>query len=113
MLNVKWHNHPLIKRYQLVDYLTTTGIYEFAFEGSLPEEAPPFKSLWLPFDPYTWAFGVGTIIIAIFTLILIDRNWSQLVKDNTKSLVDHTSEGQLKRSQGIKFLHSHTKSKNV
>ena len=87
----------MISRFQLVDYLTTTGIYEFAFEGSLPEEAPPFKSLWLPFDHFTWAFGVGTIISAILTLILIDRNLSQLVKDETKSLADHTSEGQFKK----------------
>ena len=89
-------------RFQVVDYLTTTGIYEFAFEGRLPEEAPPFTSLWLPFDHFTWAFAVGAIIVAIFTLILIDRNWSQLLRDDTKSLTQLTSEGQFKGSQGTK-----------
>ena len=89
-------------RFQVVDYLTTTGIYEFTFQGGLPEEAPPFTSLWLPFDPFTWAFTVGATIVAIFTLTLIDRTWSQLLRDDTKSLTQLTSEGQFKGSQGTK-----------
>ena len=80
----------------MVDYLSSTGIYEFAFEGSLPKEAPPFKSLWLPFDHYTWAFSVGTIVVAIFMLILIDSISSTLREDGLKLLTDHAPEGQFK-----------------
>ena len=87
----------------MVDYLSTTGIYEFAFEGSLPQEAPPFKSLWLPFDHYTWAFSFGTIVIAIFMLILIDSNWSKLIEDGLKLLTDHAPEGQFNYSGPSKY----------
>lgn len=82
--------------YQQVDYLTTSAIYELNFQGSVPKETPPFKSLWIPFDHATWAFVVGTSIAAILTLFLIDKNWGQLVQDETKAQI-HAFEGQFLR----------------
>ena len=52
------------------------SIWEFIFEGSAPKEAPPFKSLWLPFDHMTWILVSTATIVMSFTLHTIERSWS-------------------------------------
>ena len=52
------------------------GIWEFIFEGSVPKEAPPFKSLWLPFDHMTWALVLLATIVVSVGLYVIERSWS-------------------------------------
>ena len=68
--------------FEKIDYLTTTDIYEFSFVGSLPKEAPPFKSLWLPFDNISWAFVLATTLTASLSLFLIEKVWNVAEKKN-------------------------------
>ena len=91
-LNVRKNN-----RYQLCDYLTTTGIYDFIFQGSLPKEAPPFKSLWLPFDHMTWALVLISFISVSFSLYAIERRWSSFKSMPLKN------DGKLMRSRGYHY----------
>ena len=67
-----------IYSFKIVDYLTTTGIYEFILIGSVPKEAPAFKSLWLPFDNITWFLILCSAVACATALFAIERTHSKL-----------------------------------
>ena len=81
-------------RFKIVDYLTTTGIFEFIFIGRVTEETPAFKSLWLPFDNAAWASILVSAVAAAVMLCVIERCWSQL-SGNEETLLCQSSEGKL------------------
>ena len=65
-------------RYQLVDYLTTTGIYEFIIIGGNPREVATLKTLRLTFDNVTWAFVITSNFTLVLVLFLIDIMWNHV-----------------------------------
>ena len=79
--------------FKIVDYLTTTGILEFILIGSVPKEAPAFKSLWLPFDTVTWFLILCAAIACATALFVIERTLNQLLSQNTLTFFTLASEG--------------------
>ena len=65
-------------RAKIIDFLVTSGIYEFIFVGSLPKEGYPFQSMYLPFDGTTWILLIGSAIIISMMLQLIEWCWKRL-----------------------------------
>ena len=73
-------------RYQLVDYLTNTGIYEFVIVGGNPREVPSLKTLRLTFDNVTWVLVIISVITVVLLLFIIDIIWNYLNNYNTSKL---------------------------
>ena len=71
------------RRFAKIDYLSSTGVYEFIFVGSLPKEVAEFKNLWLPFDNVTWISILGSAIAVCTTLFLMELVWSRKFNDHT------------------------------
>ena len=61
-----------------IESLSTTGAYEDVILGSFPKEAPPYKSLWTPFDNQTWILLLMSIISVSVTLYVIEKIWSKM-----------------------------------
>ena len=59
-----------------IESLSTTGAYEDVILGSFPKEAPPYKSLWTPFDNQTWILLILSIMSVSLTLYVIEKMWS-------------------------------------
>ena len=60
------------------------GSYNFRLISSKPEEATNFLTTINPFDGYTWAAVLFSVIAVAFTLIIIDKTyakWSNLSTD--------------------------------
>ena len=68
-------------RFGKIDYLSSTGVYEFIFVGSLPKEVAEFKNLWLPFDNPTWISVLGAAIVVSTTLFLLEIVWARNFND--------------------------------
>ena len=83
----------MICSFKIVDYLTTTGIHELILIGSVPKEAPAFKSLWLTFDNVTWFLILCSAIACATALFAIERTHSKLPQNNTLILFTVASEG--------------------
>ena len=64
--------------FKMADILATTGAWEDVILRGFPKEAPPYKSLWLPFDSMTWLSVFGTLIIVSLTLLAIEIAWSKM-----------------------------------
>ena len=77
---------PNMLRYQLVDYLTTTGIYEFIIIGGNPREVPTLKTLRLTFDNVTWAFVITSNFTTALVLFLIDIMWNYVNNCKTSNI---------------------------
>ena len=61
-----------------IESLSTTGAYEDVILGSFPKEAPPYKSLWTPFDNQTWIFLLLSTICVSLTLYVIEKTWFKM-----------------------------------
>ena len=61
-----------------IESLSTTGAYEDVILGSFPKEAPPYKSLWTPFDSQTWILLLMSITSVSVTLYVIEKIWSKM-----------------------------------
>ena len=48
-----------------------------------PMEAPPYESLWLPFDIITWILVLSAIIIGSLTLLAIEKTWCKMRKEES------------------------------
>ena len=73
-------------RYQIVDYLTTTGIYEFIIIGGNPGEVPSLRTLRLTFDNVTWGFVITSTFTIALVLFLIDIIWNFVNNNKTSKL---------------------------
>ena len=66
--------------FKLVDILSTTGAWEDHILGGYPKEAPPYESLWLPFDSLTWILVLVSVIVVSLILLSIEKIWSIMKK---------------------------------
>ena len=73
-------------RYQIVDYLTTTGIYEFIIIGGNPREVPSLRTLRLTFDDVTWALVIISAFTIALVLFLIDIIWNIMNNSMTSKM---------------------------
>ena len=73
-------------RYQIVDYLTTTGIYEFIIIGGNPREVPSLRTLRLTFDDVTWALVIISAFTIALVLFLIDITWKFVNNSKTSRI---------------------------
>ena len=72
--------------FKLVDILATTGVWEDHILGGFPKEAPPYESLWLPFDSLTWILVLLSVIVVSLVLLFIEKIWSNMKRgDNFKT----------------------------
>ena len=61
-----------------IESLSTTGAYEDVILGSFPKEAPPYKSLWTPFDYQTWILLLLSIMVVSLALYVTERIWYKM-----------------------------------
>ena len=61
-----------------IESLSTTGAYEDVILGSFPKEAPPYKSLWTPFDYQTWILLLLSIMVVSLSLYVVERIWYKM-----------------------------------
>ena len=65
-------------RYQLVDYLTNNGIYEWVIMAGKPREVSSLNTIGLTFDMFTWVFVTISDISVAFLLFIIDLIWNNI-----------------------------------
>ena len=65
-------------RFQLVDYLTNTGIYEWVIFSGHPQEVPSFSTIGMTFDMATWALVTASLCIVTSLLFIIDIKWNNI-----------------------------------
>ena len=73
-------------RYQLVDYLTNTGIYEFVIIGGNPREVSSLKTIRLAFDNVTWIMLVISDFTVVLLLFIIDIIWNYINSYHTTKM---------------------------
>ena len=61
--------------FKLVESLSTTGTYEDVILRGFPKEAPPYKSLYVPFDDMIWKLTFCSVIFVALTLFVIEKTW--------------------------------------
>ena len=66
--------------FKLVDIMSTTGAWEDHILRGYPKEAPPYESLWLPFDSLTWILLLVSIIVESLILLAIEKIWSKMTR---------------------------------
>ena len=76
----------LLIRYQLVDYLTNTGIYEFVLIGRNPREVPSLRTIRLTFDDITWILVIISDVSVTLMLFSIDLIWNWVNKYKTTKM---------------------------
>ena len=76
----------LLFRYQLVDYLTNTGIYEFVLIGGNPGEVPSLRTIRLTFDDITWILVIISDVSVTLMLFSIDLIWNWVNKYKTTKM---------------------------
>ena len=78
-------------RYQLVDYLTNTGIYEWVIFSGHPQEVPSFSTIGMTFDMSTWALVTVSLCTVTSLLFIIDIRWNYI---NNCSMTKMSTNGQ-------------------
>ena len=74
--------------YLLNDMIQPLGnAYNFRLISSQPEEATNFFITINPFDGYTWAFTLASIIAVTFALIMIDKVYEKWANVSTDEVV--------------------------
>ena len=74
----------------MVDYLTTTGIYEFILMSGHPKEVPGFKTISNSFDTFTWILtGISGLFFALF-LFIVEVLWNLLKNYQITKHIAHT-----------------------
>ena len=61
--------------FKLIESLSTTGTYEDVILRGFPKEAPPYKSLYVPFDDMIWKLTFCSVIFVALTLFVIEKTW--------------------------------------
>ena len=96
MLRLNGYLHDYIafyKRFQKADYLTPTGIYEYVLEGSSAREVASFKTLFLPFDVFTWMYVIVATLLVAYLLFKIDKYWIRHLPRESKSFETNKYRG--------------------
>ena len=65
-------------RYLKSDYIWPVGSYDFHVLSGAPPERKKYLMLILPFDSFTWAFIIGSVVGVSAILILTNVIWSIL-----------------------------------
>ena len=61
--------------------------YNFHLVSSKQEEATNFLTTINPFDGYTWAFTLVSVVAVAFTLIIIDKIYAKWANVSTDEIV--------------------------
>ena len=72
--------------YQSNDFIWPIGSYDFHFISGVPPERNEYLTLVLPYDSFTWAFIIASLVGVTITLILIDKlqaNWTKQPSNDT------------------------------
>ena len=69
------HQNKYNFSFKLVESLSTTGTYEDVILRGFPKEAPPYKSLYVPFDDMIWKLTFCSVIFVALTLFVIEKSW--------------------------------------
>ena len=63
------------------------GSYNFRLISSTPEEATNFLTTISPFDGYTWAFVLVSVVAVALALIIIDKTYAKWSNESTDGIV--------------------------
>ena len=70
------------------DFIQPLGnSYNFRLISSSPEEATNFLTTINPFDGFTWAAVLFSVIAVAFTLIIIDKTYAMWSNESTDGIV--------------------------
>ena len=72
-----------LHRYLQNDYICPIGSYKFHFLSGAPPERNEYLTLVYPFDSYTWALIIASLVGVTVSLILIDNLLVGLTKETS------------------------------
>ena len=78
-----------------MDILATTGVWEDHILGGFPKEAPPYESLWLPFDSLTWILVLLSVSVVSLVLLSIEKIWATMKRGDNFVLNKQDYQRQL------------------
>ena len=91
------------------DYLRPVGAYNFRFISATPKRIQNYLTLINPFDGYTWAFLLASIVAVTITLIIIDTMYASLTNTSQKDIIYQSKYNRLKLcwfyNQSMLFRH--------
>ena len=78
------------------DYLRPVGAYNFRFLSAIPKRIQNYLTLINPFDGYTWAFLLASVVAVTITLIIIDTMYASLTNTSKKDIIYQSKYNRLK-----------------
>ena len=69
------------------DFVGPTGVFNFRFLSSSPQQIPNYWTLVNPYDGFVWAFLLASVVAVIFSLIIIDTFYADWTKTSKKDII--------------------------